>query len=180
MYLGEGLFRYIEHSLTRDSIRRDKETLLRHIKNWLFPGGNLSFFNLASFPILFYHVDLYEPWIRGDFLARCLSSSMWIKLPGLIEVCLESCSIDRSISLLLLASVLDSQEIPSASWPVTVCIYSLEWPWFWLTWVLRLPGTWSKLHLGPLWSPRSPSPDIPCCHLWSPLSPLLCLPWLVA
>lgn len=94
IYLHEGLFSYMEHCLTEDSLRRDKETVLRHIKNCLFPGGILSFFSLASFPILsFYHVDLYEAWIRRDFLARCLSSSMWIKLPGLVKVCLESCCI---------------------------------------------------------------------------------------
>lgn len=120
IYLSEGFFSYIEHSLTGDSMRRDKETVLRHIKNWLFPGGSLSFFNLASFPFLFfYHVDLYEIWIRGDFLARCLSSSMRIKLPGLMEVCLESCSIYSQKHIISVAGL--SPRLPENSQCLLAC-----------------------------------------------------------
>lgn len=53
IYLGEGWLRYTEHSSAGDSLRTDKEEVLRHIKHWLSPGSSLSFFNLASCPVLF-------------------------------------------------------------------------------------------------------------------------------
>lgn len=95
MYLDKGLFSYLEHSSTWDSLRRNKEKMLTHIKNWLFPGGSLSFFNLASFPVFLQPCRSEWDLIRGTgaFLAWCLSSSTWIKLPSLIESCLESCSV---------------------------------------------------------------------------------------
>lgn len=90
-------------------------------------------------------------FLQGAFLqaggSNCQVWSKFVSSLALLTV--------KSISLLLLASVLDSQEIHSASWPVTVCIYSREWPWFWLAWVLSFPGTQSKLHLGPLWVPQA-------------------------
>lgn len=70
---------------------------------------------------------------RGDFLVRCLSWSIWTKLPDLTGDFLAVYKENRS--LLFLALVLDAQEINGVSWPVTLCVYSLElvpsfdWQW---------------------------------------------------
>lgn len=51
---------------------------------------------------------------------RCLSSNIWIKLPGLIEGGLESCSIYSQKQFTSAVGLgLDSQEISNVSWPLT-------------------------------------------------------------
>lgn len=94
IYLNEGLLTSAEHSSNGDSLRKDKEKVLRHIKKLASSWWQFVIFQFGVVPCsLFYGVDLWESWFGGDFLASCLSSSTWMKLPGLIEDCLDSCSI---------------------------------------------------------------------------------------
>lgn len=93
MYLNEGLFSYLEQSSAGVSPRRDKAKVPMHIKNWL-SWWQLVVFQFGIFPCSFlHHVNLHETWFIRDFLMRCLSSNIWITLPGLTEGCLESCSV---------------------------------------------------------------------------------------
>lgn len=93
MCLNEGLFGYLEHSSAGVNLRRDKAKVPMHIKNWLFPGGSLSFFNLASFPVPSPPCKSAWDLIRRGFAYEVPLSSIWITLPGLTEGCLESCSV---------------------------------------------------------------------------------------
>lgn len=95
--------------------------MLTCIKNWLGPGGGLSFFNLASFPVLCpaawicVSLDSEGIFVWGAFFKHMGKAARfkWRLFRVLLYLTV------KSRSLVLVASVLDSQEANGASWPVT-------------------------------------------------------------
>lgn len=93
----------------------------------------------------------------------CLSSSIWVKMPGFIEGCLESCSISsqKQVASVVGLSPIDSPEVNSAPWPMTSAFIFWSWPLV-LTGVgcqgFQRPGVNTWGYSGSL---RPPSPTIP-------------------